>query len=688
MTTLRSAAIPTTQETETLRALPRPDGGVTGRVAVLCLGLAAFFGYIIPIIDFKLFNTFLGATHLPPGAIAALLILLLGVNPMLRLVSKAWAFTRNETLVVYITCLFSCLIPGHGGESFVIPNLIAPFYFATKENKWLDFLVPYLKPWLTPAISANGQVNQPLVEQWYMGIGAGQSIPWGAWLVPLLFWGTFALVSYLMLGCLSVILRAQWAENEALAFPLLKLPLELTEGMDEARYSSLPPFFRQPMMWIGFGIAAAIQLINGLNTYFPDVPAITLNLDMVPFLSEAPWNQIGGVKLMVYPIAVGIAYLLTSEVSFSLWFFFWAFKAQLILAYLLGFMPASLPDATGAFPGKLFQGFQMGGAYLAYVGIILWMARRHLGHVARRAFGREPMSAREKNEVLSYPLAFWGFVLSFALMVGATCVAGVRFDIALALWVGYLVFAIGLTRVAVEGGMLFLLHMAYPLGAVSRLLNGGSSLWLTPSNGAVPASVFQSGFIFHMRGFLMPSFMQSFKLAHDQGINGRRLGWLLAGVILLSVAVSWPNVVRLGYETGGLQMGHKWYFQQGSLSSMKFATAIIKGDDTPVVQNWFWLGIGAFTTLALMLARSRYLWFPLHPLGYLMGISFPLGVFWFSISLGWLCKALIGRFGGNETVRKATPLFLGMALGDVAMIIFWLIVDGCFGRTSHLLMPT
>ena len=40
------------------------DVGVTFRVVVLCLRLAVFFGCVTPIVDFKLFNTFLGATEL------------------------------------------------------------------------------------------------------------------------------------------------------------------------------------------------------------------------------------------------------------------------------------------------------------------------------------------------------------------------------------------------------------------------------------------------------------------------------------------------------------------------------------------------------------------------------------------------------------------------------------------------
>ena len=192
----------------------------------------------------------------------------------------------------------------------------------------------------------------------------------------------------------------------------------------------------------------------------------------------------------------------------------------------------------------MFTGYQVVGCYLAYVFIVLWTGREHFKHVLKRAFGRIPARAGEKAEMLSYPVAFWGFVLAFAYMVSFCCVAGVRLDVALALWITYLIFAIGLTRVAVEGGMIFLLHDCAPLGAIARLLNTGPIIWLTPASGLVPASFFQATSVVHMRGFIMPSFVHSFKLAHDREIAPRPLGALLVAVILISVVVSWhlPSV--------------------------------------------------------------------------------------------------------------------------------------------------
>jgi hypothetical protein len=591
--------------------------------------------------------------------------------------------TRNETLTVYITCLFSCLVPGHGSENFILPNLIAPFYFATRENRWLEFLQPYLKPWLTPALTPSGGYNASIVEGWYLGLPAGQSIPWGAWLVPLVAWGGFVLASYWMLACLSVMLRGQWAEREALAFPLLRLPLELTEDIEqpEGRFGR---FFRNPLMWIGFGIAAFIEGLNGLHLYFPDVPAVPLDLNLNAFFSESPWNQTGWVPCTIFPLAIGVSFLLTTEVSFSLWFFFWFVKFQYIAAYWCGFMPNTMPAAPGV-PDKLFTGYQSFGCTLAFVGMVLWTGREHTKHILRRAFGRARATEMERAEVLSYPVAFWGFTAAFALITAFTWLAGVRLDIALALWVSYLVLATALTRVAAEGGMLFLLHAFAPLGAIAGLLGGWS--WLTVGNGLVPAALFQSGMVGHMRGFTMPSFLHSFKLARDHEIAPKPLGALIGTVILISLGVSWWMVVRLGYENGGLQLQQSWWAQSGAKMGPQFVDSMQSTSHASPLAAWFWCGVGALLTYGMMAARAYFPVFPFHPLGYVMAMTFPTYMLWPGIMLGWAAKVLIDRFGGVEAVRKTTPLFLGLVMGSVAMMLFWLLIDGWQGHMGHHLMP-
>jgi hypothetical protein len=659
--------------------------GVTFRVVLLCLALALFFAYAIPVIDYKFFNTFLGATHLPPGALAVLLILLLVVNPLLGLLSRRFRFSRNEILTIYISCLISCLVPGIGGNNYFVSFIIGSFYFATRENQWFEFLKG-LPPWFTPALNPDGSYNRYVVESWYTGLGPGEGIPWTAWLVPLAAWGALFMAIFGMQACLAVMLRAQWGEREALAFPMLRLPLELSEDVDrDDKYGVLGRFFRSPLMWCGFGIAVFIQGLNGLNVYWPDWPPVPLSLDTGQLFTEAPWNQIGWTPLRIFPLAVGITYLLSAEVSFSLWFFYWLVKFQFIGAYYLGFPPNSLPNTIGS-GQKIFTGYQEVGAHLAFVAIIFWTGREHFQHIWRRATLRERARESEKTEALSYPVAFWGFVLSFAFLVAWTVAAGVTPTLAVVLWISYLVLAIVLSRVVAEGGLLFVHHGWMPLGAFAQLLGSGPGTWMSPANGIVPAAVIEASCIQDYRGSLMPSFVQGFKLAHDRKINSRHLFLLLFAVILVGMVVGIHMNVRLGYENSGLQL-QGWLSKSGPQMTGSNVRELSQSARDMGWTNWFWLGSGGLITYGIMLARSRFSGFPLHPIGYMMCLTYPMHMLWFSVLLGWLSKVLITRFGGIDTYRKTVPLFLGLALGDVAMMLFWVGIDAWQGRTGHQLMP-
>ena len=665
----------------------RADGGVTPRVVILCLLLAVFFGWVLPIVDMKFSNTYLGAQALPMGAVAALAAMLLIVNPLLRVLGRA--FTRNETLTVYISCLFSCLVPGHGAEHYFVPNTVGAFYYATQENGWLAFLKPYLPSWFSPALYADGgkygEAGRKVAEGWY--VGAHGAVPWGAWIVPIAAWTALILVSYFMWACLAVLLRAQWAQREALAFPLLRLPLEMTADTDKNNAPVLSAFFRNPLMWVGFGVAVFIQGLNGLHLYFPDVPNFPLSLDTSGLLTEAPWNQIGPVFILIYPVVIGITYLLTAEISFSLWFFFLFFKLQYVAAYYVGYMPATLPDAIGwAGPApKTFAGFEQLGAYIVYVAAMFWTGREHFKHVARRAFGRTASTREEKSEAMSYPLAFWGFFLSFAFIVAWSMAAGMRWDIALAMWLFYVMCVIVVTRIVVESGMLYVQQGFTPLGTFAQLTGGGQGAWLTQSS-LVPASFLQMSMIIDLRANLMPSFLQGFKLAKDQGIRARPLLALIFTVILITFALGVYQSISLGYQSAGLGF-QGWYAQaspQWSASITKQLSQEVPGTSG---YNWLWTIAGGVLAYTLMLARSRLLWFPLHPIGLLMGLTSPMFTFGFSVFLGWLCKVTITRMGGNESYRKLIPMFLGLALGDIAMMVFWICIDGWQGRVGHQLLP-
>jgi hypothetical protein len=48
------------------------------------------------------------------------------------------------------------------------------------------------------------------------------------------------------------------------------------------------------------------------------------------YLTQRPWSQVGAMPMNFYPLVMGLAFLLPSEVAFSLWFFFLFYQAEVL----------------------------------------------------------------------------------------------------------------------------------------------------------------------------------------------------------------------------------------------------------------------------------------------------------------------------------------------------------------------
>ncbi len=73
---------------------------------------------------------------------------------------------------------------------------------------------------------------------------------------------------------------------------------------------------------------------------------------------------------------------------------------------------------------------------------------------------------------------------------------------------------------------------------------------------------------------------------------------------------------------------------------------------------------GAGIMSFLMYVRRQFIWWRLHPIGYLMHLSGASGQMWGSIFIGWFFKYLILKYGGIGGYRRFRPAFLGSVLGE------------------------
>ena len=137
-----------------------------------------------------------------------------------------------------------------------IPRLMGlipyAFRFATAENDWEALLFHHLPEWLV--------VKHPkTVNDFYEGnVNFFTEGYIQYWIVPILSWSAVIFLLMLIFLCLTSLIRKQWIENEKLVYPIIQIPLEITTNRR---------IFRNRLLWIGFGIAFGLNLINGLHFF-------------------------------------------------------------------------------------------------------------------------------------------------------------------------------------------------------------------------------------------------------------------------------------------------------------------------------------------------------------------------------------------------------------------------------------
>lgn len=646
------------------------DGGrITVRCVLVGLLLSIVFSFIIPYVDVFLSDTFLGAQHLPPGAVFALLFLVLVVNPILKLIGRRLPFARVELLMIYCMLLFSTLVPGHGAENVFIPVVVSPYYYASAENKYEELFLHHAPSWFAPQ-------DERAVTAFFEGLRPGERLPWEQWFTPLCMWGLFTALLYALVMFLSVIFRKQWVDGEKLSFPLVSLPMEMTAETTHPLRAGA--FLGNRVMWIGFAIAVLLQFQNGLKFHYPQLPGLRLYCSFHQLFREPPWNSVGWVPGHIWPVVIGVTVLLRSEVSFSLWFFFWFTKLQRLVAHVLGFKGHTEPTTWGE-AGWL--GMQPVGGYVAYVALSFWVARLHLGDVWRAALGRGG-KGDDDDDALPARTCVIGIICCFVGLMWWCMAAGMSLPVALGQMVIYVILAVALTKVVAESGLLFVQATLSSLETMATLVG-------TEAIGARNLTVgmfIERGFMTDLRAFLMPSFMQSLKIADLANMDKRRMLAVFGLTIFVSTIICYWANLKIVYTYSGMAC-NSWFIKGAGPGGFRLLQSFLMSPRDASLTNVLAMTAGGGFTLLLFHLRQRFVWFPLHPVGFIMMQTYPMKVLWFSTFIGWAFKAVIMRYGGPKGLLTLLPVFLGLAFGDIFMMVVWLIVDAITGTHGHYLMP-
>jgi hypothetical protein len=370
------------------------------------------------------------------------------------------------------------------------------------------------------------------------------------------------------------------------------------------------------------------------------------------------------VRISFYPFAIGVSFLIPLDLLFSCWTFYWFYKMELVVGGAAGWR--NLPG----FPYADEQGF---GAYIGLLGFALWAGRSHIKAAARHLLSSPggPSSLDDSREPMPYRVAALGVALGMAFLAVFSHRAGMSLW-AIPIFFGvYFLLATMIARLRAELG--FLVHDLHNIDPDNMMVAAFGARRLGANN----LTVFSLYMFFNRayRAHPMPQQLEALKISERRHIHPRRTAAaILLAVWFGAIVTFWlllDNYYRHGAETGyygpwALGFGNGIYRQlEGWLSYPR-------DTDVPAV---IFMGVGLGFTTLLMFLRTRFLWWPFHPLGYAMANSWGMYNLWCCLFVAWALKFIILRHGGLKSYRRAIPFFLGLALGDYILGGVWSILS-------------
>lgn len=567
-------------------------------------------------------------------------------------VSKRLALSSAELLVIYAMVTMVSTISGATTMTPLLGTLTQPYWFASPENEWQNLFWRYIPSWITVS-------DTKILEGYFNGETTIHTMArMRAWLIPVLTWSSFIFFLYFSLLCISSILRKQWIENEKLSYPVIQLPLAMVADRKK--------FFTSRLMWIGFAVSGSIRLLNGFHDLIPSIPQLPYTYRIDQLFTEKPWNAIGYITMYFNFGIIGLTYFMPLNLSFSCWFFFWLTRGEKIFASAIGWKELNLNERAT-------------GAWVAIGLVALWTSRRHLMAFFKHVVGLAQMD--DSQEPMRYRSAALAFLISLAALVFFCYMAGMSIWAILVFYAFFCILAIALTRIRAELGPPY--HEVYGINPRAMMVQmfGSKRLYGTD----LTMLTFLYPFNRCGRAHPMPPQMEVLKMAERIGVNGRRLVQAMALAIGVGAVATFWSYLQITYHYGVLGKLQGWMGASGweSFNPLQTWFQYPQGTDVKAIS---YMGGGFLFVLFLQIMRSRFLWWPLYPSGYILsgGAWGGMVYFWFPVMVSWLIKSIILKYGGLRMHRKAVFFFLGLILGDFTFRSIWSIVS----LITNIYMPS
>jgi hypothetical protein len=638
-------------------------GRVRPGVVLLVLALLPFQAFWLVRVETELgaFSTNNTDVSLFFTTVFALFVAGLLNRPLVRRGSR-WALRPAELAVLYIALTVSAAFSGSDLLQNLTPVLAHPFWFATDENGWQSLFHRYIPAWFAPR-------DPEVLKGYYIGHSTFATPGHlNAWLTPLAVWGALLFVIGLMMLCLNVLVQRQWTDRERLSYPVIQLPLEMV------RPGGLNALLSNRLFLGGALMTVALETLNSFHSFYPNVPSVQLGVVNVGIhFVDPPWNALASwppLFLSWIPFAIGISFFLPLDLAFSAWTFYLLRRAEDVLAVYWGWRDPGASVGQLRFP---FVREQASGAWIALFFLTFWMGRRYYRQILRIALGRG--RAADPAEASRYRWALIGLVAGTAYLLTFSRIAGMGWGIAAAYFSLYFMLTVTMTRIRAQLGPPML--ELYFVNPEQMLVAFTGTHALTPQALTVLSYYFWFNRCYRCQP--MAHQLESFRLADATGLAPRTLVRLIVGVMVIGILFCLWAVLHVYYDAGESSAKIMTYRTGVGREAFNRLEDWMRNPRGPDAAGMRWMAGGAAFTFALAFMQSRFLWWPLHPIGYAFSTCYAMEYWWSTIALTWFIKLLLVRYGGLQAFVKARPLFLGLILGDAVMACVVAFLSWLFG---------
>jgi len=294
--------------------------------------------------------------------------------------------------------------------------------------------------------------------------------------------------------------------------------------------------------------------------------------------------------------------------------------------------------------------------------------------VFRKAF-TDKGELDDSNELLSYRHAVFLMLGGCAYLVLWLHHAGMSWGPLLAFWFGTLILYLGLARIIVESGLVYLRG---PITAQAFAWHLFGISGMGPSSAVAMGLTYTFFCDAKTWGITALAHIPRLGIAMNPERRRRLVPAVLFGAFLGATAIVGFILLQGYHGVGSYNFGVVSFngSNDGAVGIWRYtANRIQHGDFGTDWNRVQFFAVGAVFTGLMFFLRYRYPGFPINPIGFTISASNVLRSTVTSIFIAWLTKTLILKFGGLNSYRRMAPLFLGLFMGYLAGVGLGIIVD-------------